>query len=192
MYILYCLINESLKENILSVSITNTSMSLHQILGEINAAYLPTPYTILLTKNVYNYNCIEIIHSLLCKFGKQLNNTFFEISPEIVKQLFDLIHDGVDNSINNNEMQKSIVQKSIVQKSIKQEQYRIIQNNIEYVIPNAEDSHYIDDRDYQEIVYSMPSSISSIINSIDDTYDHLSYIKPCAFKNNNCFTDLDL
>ena len=115
MYIIYCLQNESFKENIVSVGIATSIESLTEMVAEANQTLLPTPYTIFLTKNVYNEECIDIICSLLCKFGRQLTETFFEIPPETVKQLFDLIQD----------------------EPIIQEKYRILQGETEYIIPKA-------------------------------------------------------
>jgi hypothetical protein len=39
-------------------------------------------------KNVNNSNCIEKLYTLLGKFGTHINDSFFEIAIEIVKQLF--------------------------------------------------------------------------------------------------------
>jgi hypothetical protein len=105
MHIIYCLINESFKENILSVGITPSSASLYEL---VEAPFLPTPYTILFAKYIYNPHCIDLVCALLGKFGKHLKGPFFEISPDIVKPLFELIHD----------------------------RYIIIQDDIEYSVPH--------------------------------------------------------
>ena len=95
-------------------------IELNQILEKFNTAYLPTPYTIFLTKTVSNHDRIDIVYSLLCKFGKHLSGTFFEISIDFIIQLFDLINDDLVYEI-------------------VQEKYRIIQDGTEYVIPKAQD-----------------------------------------------------
>jgi hypothetical protein len=133
MYIIYCLQNESFKETILNFGISSSIDDLNQFVRELNRTFIPTPYTIFHTKEVYDENTLEMVYSLLRKFGKPLNETFFEISPDIVSPLFELIHDT------------------------DKEKYRIIQGNIEYVVPQAinEDAydrlyrfkHYSDDLD---------------------------------------------
>ena len=90
MPIVYCLQNESFKENIVCVGITESLSSLTQMVADINKSFLPTPYTILFTNQVYNR--IDIVYSLLTKFGRHIHGTFFEIAPDIVAQLFALIH----------------------------------------------------------------------------------------------------
>ena len=129
MYIIYCLQNESFKETILNFGISSSISSLNQFIKELNRTFIPTPYTIFHTKEVYDENTLEIVYSLLRKFGKPLNESFFEISPDIVNPLFDLIYDK------------------------DKEKHRIIQGDIEYVVPQAinEDTY---DRLYQFKNYS--------------------------------------
>jgi hypothetical protein len=126
MHVIYCLRNESFKENILYVGITTSIATLTEIVEEANQALLPTPYTIFLTKTVYNENRIDILCSLLSKFGNQLNDHFFDIPPETVKELFDLIYDEPVDLYEN----------------IKQEKYRIVQEGTEYIIPKVDESEY--------------------------------------------------
>jgi hypothetical protein len=115
MYIIYCLQNESFKETILNFGISSSIDNLNQFIEELNRTFIPTPYTIFQTKEVYDENTLEMVYSLLRKFGKPLNETFFEISPDIVNPLFDLIYD----------------------EDKEKEKYRIIQGDIEYVVPQA-------------------------------------------------------
>ena len=176
MYIIYCLQNESLKENILSFGITSSLEDLKQLVKDINKKFLPTPYTVFLTKRVNNPNCIEQLYTLLGKFGTNINNTFFEIPIEIIKQVFELIDDGNINA-NTNINTK----------------YIVVQDKIEYSIPNIESE---DSGDYEEVIYtkinktSIPSiphnlptppippktyipSISVMIDELDSHYDKL-------------------
>ncbi len=90
MFTLYCLTNASFKENIVCVGITTC---LSQVIHDINKSFLPTPYTVFLTKNVHRQTSIDTVWSLLRTFGKHLQDTFFEISLDVVQQLFDLISD---------------------------------------------------------------------------------------------------
>jgi hypothetical protein len=117
---------------------------------DINKTFLPTPYTIFLTKQVNIPNRIDVLYTLLSKFGKRLNSTFFEISPDIIKELFDLI----DNEIYNNNIYENLTQDT----------YRIIQGDTEYIIPKMVE--------HEETIYSTPN-ISDMVNEID-TYDRLS------------------
>ena len=151
MYIIYCLKNESFK-NILHVGSTESITSLNQFLRDINKIFLPTPYTIFLTKQVSDATQIEDIYNVLARFGKQLNNAFFEISPDIIKQLFDLL------------------------------EYKIVQNGIEYIIPilldtvgtNIVGTNIVGTNivERSETIYSVPN-ISDMVNEID-IYDRLS------------------
>ena len=169
MYVLYCLQNEALKNNILSFGIIASLEKLKKLVKDINKTFIPMPYTIFVSKNVNNPNCIENLYSLLAKFGKHIKDTFFEIDIEIVKYLFELVKDN--NYINNNDNDK----------------YIIIQNNIEYIIPKL---------DYKEVIYAIPNkpikssfqSISSIIDDIDNCYDKLIP----RTNNDNDYGDLDL
>jgi hypothetical protein len=174
MYLIYCLQNESFKENIVNVGITISEITLKQILESVNKSFIPTPYTIYLTKNVYNNNCIKILYSLMCKFGQHIHDTFFEIQPEIVKQLFDLIQ---NENINDN------VDYDIYENNINsQDKYIIIQNEIEYIIPKA---IFFDDNIDGNIdnidgnidnIYSVPY-IADILTNLDTYYDKLSIYK---------------
>jgi len=146
MYIIYCLKNESFKD-ILHVGSTESITSLNQFLRDVNKTLLPTPYTIFLTKQVSDATQIEDIYNVLSNFGKRLNNTFFEISPDIIKQIFDLL------------------------------EYKIIQNGIEYIIPmlldtigtNTVGTNTVEK---SETIYSVPN-ISDMVNEID-IYDRLT------------------
>ena len=176
MYLIYCLQNESFKENIVNVGITNSEITLNQILESINNSFIPTPYTIYLTKNVYNNNCIKILYSLMCKFGRHIDDTFFEIQPEIVKQLFDLIQNetlykNYETTINNknNNIDYNIYEQN--DNINLQDKYIIIQNQIEYIIPKAQ--CYDDDIDN---IYSVPY-IADVLTNIDTYYDRLSIYK---------------
>ena len=171
MHLIYCLVNDSFKENIVNVGITISEITLNQLLESINKSFLPMPYTIFLTKNVYNNNCIKILYSLMCKFGKHIDGTFFEIQPEIVKQLFDLIQNETlykndETTIINN---KNNVDYDIYEQNDNinlQDKYIIIQNEIEYIIPKA--------LCYDDNIYSVPY-IADVFNDLDNIYyDKLS------------------
>jgi hypothetical protein len=171
MHLIYCLVNDSFKENIVNVGITISDITLNQLLESINKSFLPIPYTVFLTKNVYNNNCIKILYSLMCKFGKHIDGTFFEIQPEIVKQLFDLIQNETlyknDETIINNS--KNNVDYDIYEQNDNinlQDKYIIIQNEIEYIIPKAQC--------YDDNIYSVPY-IADVFNDLDNIYyDKLS------------------
>ena len=213
MYIIYCLQNVSLKENILSFGITSSLEDLKQLVKEKNKTFLPTQYTVFLTKRVNNPNCIEQLYTLLGKFGTNINNTFFEIPIEIVKQLFELIDDN-----------KYSVYTNITNSTKTNEKYIVVQDKIEYSIPNIESE---DSGDYEEVIYtkinktskpSKPSippiphiqpkppnppkthmpSISVMIDDLDNHYDRLNTIKKNKknnYKDNiidNDNSDLDL
>jgi hypothetical protein len=189
MHIIYCLINESFKENIVNVGITISEITLNKLLESINKSFIPTPYTIYLTKNVYNNNCIKILYSLMCKFGHHINGTFFEIQPEIVKQLFDLIQN--EALYKNNEDSSCIkynnVDYDIYEKNDKinlQDKYIIIQNEIEYIIPKE---HFFDDN-----IYSVPY-IADVVSNLDTYYNSLSIYQNTYNSNNiNNNDDLEL
>jgi len=178
MYIIYCLQNESLKENILSFGITSSLEDLKQLVKDINKnkTFLPTPYTVFLTKRVTNPNSIEHLYTLLGKFGTHIKDTFFEIQIEIVKQVFELIDDNSNTNTNTNT------------------KYIVVQDKIEYSIPNIESE---DSGDYEEVIYTkinktsklpnLPTppippkthipSISVMIDELDSHYDRLNTIK---------------
>ena len=193
MYIIYCLQNESLKSNILSFGIISSLEDLKQLVKDINKnkTFLPSPYNVFLTKRVNNPNSIEQLYTLLGKFGKNINNSFFEIQIEIVKQVFELID---DNTNTNTDIK-----------------YIVVQDKIEYSIPNIESE---DSGDYEEVIYtkinktSKPPippkkhipSISVMIDELDNHYDRLNTIKKSKNSNdnnynndnNNVHSDLDL
>lgn len=146
MHVIYCLQNESLKENILNVGLALSMVNLTEIVEQANATFLPTPYTIFLTKKVSNPNRIDIVYSLLCKFGKHLSGSFFEISSDFIIQLFDMLYDDIQcDDIPCVDMQ---------------EKYRIIQDGKEYIIPRA-----FDDQPRYAVAF--------FLNEIDNHYDHL-------------------
>ena len=79
---------------------------------------MPMPYTIYITKNVNNLECVDKLYLLLGKFGTHIKDSFFKISIEIVKQIFDLIQD--------------------YKYYINSDKYIIVQDNIEYIIPKSD------------------------------------------------------
>ena len=169
MYVIYCLQNDSLKNNILSFGITSSLEELKNILKDINKSFMPMPYTIYITKNVNNLECVDKLYSLLGKFGTHIKDSFFKISIEIVKQIFDLIQD--------------------YKYYINSDKYIIVQDNIEYIIPKS---------DCKEVIYAKPNklikksiqSVSTMIDGIDNFYDRL---RPRQNSNNDSDTvDLDL
>ena len=165
MPIVYCLQNESFKENIVCVGITESLCSLTQLVAGINKSFLPTPYTILFTNQVYNR--IDIVYSLLTKFGRHIHDTFFEITPDIVAQLFALIHteeayananeiDEIDEIYANayaNAYANEIGANEIGANAYIQEKYRIIQGETEYIIPKG---------DEPEVVYTLPEVVYTL------------------------------
>lgn len=130
MYVIYCLINESLKENIVNVGLADSVIELKQMVKKMNTAFLPAPYTIFLTKTVSNPNHIDTVYTLLCKFGKHLSGTFFEISLEFITQLFAIGGDA--NSCDAKPRNTNIAK------------YSIVQSGTEYIIPMAitVENHY--------------------------------------------------
>jgi len=173
MYVIYCLQNESFKNNILSFGITSSLEELKKLLKDINKTFIPTPYTIFTIKNVNNANCIEKLYSLLDKFGTHIKDSFFEIAIEIVKQLFDLIQ---DNNIINNSNNKN-------------DKYIIVQDKIEYIIPKLECKEDLYAKSNKLIKKSI-QSISTMLEDIDNYYDKL---KPRQNSDNyNDDGDLDL
>ena len=155
MYVIYCLQNESLKNNILSFGITSSLEELKKLLKDINKTFIPTPYTIFTTKNVNNANCIDKLYTLLGKFGTYIKDSFFEIAIEIVKQLFDLIQDN-NNVINN----------------INNDKYLIVQDKIEYIIPKLDCKEDLYAKSNKLIKKSI-ESISTMLEDIDNYYDKL-------------------
>ena len=160
MPIVYCLQNESFKENIVCVGITESLSSLTQLVAGINKSFLPTPYTILFTNQVYNR--IDIVYSLLTKFGRHIHGTFFEITPDIVAQLFALIHtEEAYVNANANEIDEiyanayanEIGANEIGANAYIQEKYRIIQGETEYIIPKG---------DEPEVVYTLPEVVYTL------------------------------
>jgi len=166
MYIIYCLHNESLKENIVNVGLAASVFELKHIVKQVNTAFLPTPYTIFLTKNVSNPKRIDYVYTLLCKFGKHLSGSFFEISLDFIRQCFNIICDTGDTIDTNI-----------------QEKYKIVQGGTEYSIPMADDvtaPHVTAPHD----TTAVDVTVSSFINDTDHLYDHLSY--------KSTYIDLDL
>jgi len=153
MYVIYCLKNESFKNNILSFGITSSLEELKKLLKDINKIFIPTPYTIFTIKNVNNSNCIEKLYTLLGKFGTHIKDSFFEIAIEIVKQLFDLIEDNNNNFIIN-------------------DSYLIVQDKIEYIIPKLECKEDLYAKSNKLIKKSI-ESISTMLEDIDNFYDRL-------------------
>ena len=166
MPIVYCLQNESFKENIVCVGITESLCSLTQLVAGINKSFLPTPYTIMFTNQVYNR--IDIVYSLLTKFGRHIHGTFFEITPDIVAQLFALIHteeayvnanaNEIDEIDEIDEIYANAYANEIGANEIEidipiQEKYRIIQGETEYIIPKG---------DEPEVVYTLPEVVYTI------------------------------
>jgi hypothetical protein len=158
MYIMYCLTNASFKETILSVGMTPSIATLHQLVADMNTAILPTPYTILTTKQVCNENSIDNVYALLTKFGTYLQGTFFEIAPETIQQIFDLVDDmQCDHMPREHDASEHM-------NVILQEKYRVVQAEVEYIIPKAVDGLY------EEIVYQVPSPVKA-----SAVYDRLSF-----------------
>jgi hypothetical protein len=151
MPIVYCLQNESFKENIVCVGITESLSSLNQMVDGINKSFLPTPYTILFTNQVYNR--IDIVYSLLTKFGRHIHGTFFEIAPDIVAQLFALIHteEAYANACEIDE---------IYANAYIQEKYRIVQGETEYIIPKGDEPEVV--YTLPEVVYTLPEVVYTI------------------------------
>ena len=175
MYVIYCLKNESFKNNILSFGITSSLEELKKLLKDINKIFIPTPYTIFTIKNVNNVNCIENLYTLLGKFGTHIKDSFFEIAIEIVKQMFDLIEDN-NNVINNDSNNKN-------------DKYIIVQDKIEYIIPKLECKEDLYAKSNKLIKKSI-ESISTMLEDIDNFYDRL---KPRQNSENyNDDGDLDL
>jgi hypothetical protein len=148
MPIVYCLQNESFKENIVCVGITESLSSLNQMVASINKSFLPTPYMILFTNQVYNR--IDIVYSLLTKFGRHIHGNFFEIAPDTVAQLFALIH---TEEAYANEIGEIGEIDQIYANAYIQEKYRIIQGETEYIIPKG---------DEPEVVYTLPEVVYTL------------------------------
>jgi hypothetical protein len=168
MYIMYCLTNASFKETILSVGMTPSIASLHQLLADMNTAILPTPYTILTTKQVCNENSIDNVYALLTKFGSYLQGTFFEIAPETIQQIFDLVDDMPRVHMQCDHMPRDHMpcdyDASEHTNVILQEKYRVMQSEVEYIIPKAVDGLY------EEIIYQVPPPAKAAA-----VYDRLSF-----------------
>ena len=169
MYVIYCLQNDSLKNNILSFGITSSLEELKNVVSDINKSFIPTPYTIFIKKNVNSLECVDKLYALLGKFGTHIKDSFFKIAIEIVNHLFDLIKDD--------------------KYYINSDKYIIVQDNIEYIIPKS---------DCNEPIYAKPNklikksiqSVSTMIDGIDNFYDRL---RPRQNSNNdNDAVDLDL
>jgi len=134
MHLIYCLLNESFNSDILNIGVTTSLSALNKNLHIINnTTFLPTPYKIYLTKNIYKSKSVELVFSLLHKFGTHIKDNFFEVSLGFIKPLFDLIHDDI---YTNDDIYENTIH----------EKYRVIQGGIEYIIPNtnAIDTNAID------------------------------------------------
>ena len=166
MQLIYCLTNQSLNDNIVSIGVTKSLSTLKQTLQIINSTYLPTPYTIYLTKNVKTNGRIDFIYSILNKFGRHINGTFFEISLDFIEPLFNLIQDDI-----------------YTDDEILQNQYLVIQDKIEYIIPSVVGPNVVG----PNVVgpNAIESHISSIILETRTHYDKLT-------RYNNTYGDLDL
>jgi len=213
MYIIYCLKNESFKDDILSIGITKSISDLKQIVADINKGFLPTPYTIVLTKNVYNNNLHRIVCSLIRKFGKHISESFFEISLDIVKQLFDLIHDepvyinigndandndANDNDANDNDANDNDANDNDANTNDTNDAndantnydiYTPINLQEEYIVVQNNIKYIIPketDHEYDKILYNIPS-ISDIVTDLDFYYDRLS-----IFKSPSSINEIDL
>ena len=175
MPIVYCLQNESFKENIVCVGITESLSSLTQMVAGINKSFLPTPYTIMFTNQVYNR--IDIVYSLLTKFGRHIHGTFFEITPDIVAQLFALIHtEEAYANANANEIDEIYANAYANANEIDQiganayeiyeidipiqEKYRIIQGETEYIIPKGDEPEVV--YTLPEVVYTLPEVVYTL------------------------------
>ena len=152
MPIIYCLQNDSFKENILSIGITESQSTLNQFVATINKNFLPTPYTILFTSVVYTR--IEIVYALLMKFGRHIYDSFFEIGPETVEQLFALIQD--ENSIQA------------------KNKYRIVQEGTEYIIPKGEEVYTVPKPYYDRLfAYETPNTEEDVYANDTDVDDYV-------------------
>jgi hypothetical protein len=192
MQLIYCLTNESFKSNIFYIGITTSSSILAQLVDLVNDTFLPTPYTVLFSKYVNDNIDPGGFNSLLCKIGRHIKENFYEISQDILEELFDLLNmetfeitarcenaicenaicenDICENAICKNAIcENDIYENAICENDILQEKYRIFQDNIEYIIPKASEC------EYQSIIYT----IQTVTNDIDIYYDRLK-----SFKNN--------
>lgn len=152
MPIIYCLQNDSFKENILSIGITESQNTLNQFVATINKNFLPTPYTILFTSVVYTR--IEIVYALLMKFGRHIYDSFFEIGPETVEQLFALIQDENSIQAKNN--------------------YRIVQGGTEYIIPKGEEVYTVPKPYYDRLfAYEIPNTEEDVYANDTDVDDYV-------------------
>ena len=152
MPIIYCLQNDSFKENILSIGITESQSTLNQFVATINKNFLPTPYTILFTSVVYTR--IEIVYALLMKFGRHIYDSFFEIGPDTVEQLFALIQD--ENKIQH------------------ENNYRIVQEGTEYIIPKGEEVYTVPKPYYDRLfAYETPNTEEDVYANDTDVDDYV-------------------
>ena len=158
MHLIYCLINESLKNDILNIGVTPNLQSLNKNLHIINnTTFLPTPYKIYLTKNIYKTKSVELIFSLLHKFGRHIKDNFFEVSLDFIKPLFELIYDDIHA---NDDIYENTIH----------EKYRVIQGEREYIIPrsidaidtNAIDTNAIDTNAISSVVYDRLTRYSDL------------------------------
>jgi hypothetical protein len=150
MHLIYCLINKSLKNDILNIGVTPNLQSLNKNLHIINnTTFLPTPYKIYLTKAIYKSKSVELVFSLLHKFGTHIKDNFFEVSLDFIKPLFDLIYDDIHA---NDDIYENTIH----------EKYRVIQGETEYIIPCAIDTNAIDTNAISSVVYDRLSRYSDL------------------------------
>jgi hypothetical protein len=129
MVVLFCLTNASFKETVLSVDVADSVEDLRVVLENINFAFLPTPYTVLCAREISAPFRLELIYSILDEFGTPIQGTFYDVSPRLIPQLFDLIQGTTVDPVD-------LVDLPLV---------TVVQDAIEYSIPVAEEAsvhHY--------------------------------------------------
>lgn len=86
---LYCFSNQAMP-GILKVGMTEQTPDMS--LFEANCSVIPMPYKIEFAKKVLNSKKKETtLHNLLSKYKEKINDNFFRVSPEEVKEFVDLI-----------------------------------------------------------------------------------------------------
>jgi hypothetical protein len=166
MYLIYCLQNESFKDNILNFGITTSATRLDQFVADLNKTLLPTPYTIFLTKQVHNPSRIDIVYSLLSElvYDEIIENDVYE-------------NDVYENDVYEHDVYENDVYEHDIYENLRQETYRIVQGETEYIIPKMVE----EEKNYD---YDVPN-ILNMVNEIDLYYDRLS-------SNHSDYVDLDL